>query len=161
RDEEAFAGLLRRHGPLVFGVCRQVLGDAHDAEDAFQATFLVLARKAATVARQDSLAAWLHRVALNVARTARTAAARRRAPERETALRTRPGPGDEVAPGDWQPLLHEEVDRLPEKYRVPVVLCYLEGRTHEEAARQLGWPLGSVKGRLARARDLLRARLTR
>jgi RNA polymerase sigma factor (sigma-70 family) len=161
RDEEAFAGLLRRHGPLVFGVCRQVLGDVHDAEDAFQATFLVLARKAATVSRQDSVAAWLHRVALNVSRTARTGAARRRAHERQAALMTRPSPADEVALRDWQPLLHEEVDRLPEKYRLPVVLCHLEGRTHEEAARQLGWPLGSVKGRLARARDLLRARLTR
>jgi RNA polymerase sigma factor (sigma-70 family) len=145
----------------VFEVCRQVLRDGHDAEDAFQATFLVLARKAATVRRHESLAAWLHRVALNIARTAKASAAQRRDHERQAGLMPRTTPVDDVAPRDWEPLLHEEVDRLPEKYRVPVVLCYLEGKTHDEAARQLGWPLGTVKGRLARARDLLRTRLVR
>jgi RNA polymerase sigma factor (sigma-70 family) len=160
RDEAAFAALLRRHGPLVLGVCRQVLRHAHDAEDAFQATFLVLARKAATISRREALAAWLHRVALNVARTARTAAARRRSHERQAALMSRATPPEDGGP-DWQPLLHEEVNRLPDKYRLPVVLCYLDGKTHEEAAGELGWPPGSVKGRLARARDLLRARLAR
>jgi RNA polymerase sigma factor (sigma-70 family) len=161
RDEGAFAALLQRHGPLVWGVCRRVLGDAHDVEDAFQATFLVLARKAASIRKHESLAAWLHRVALNIARTARAATAQRQAHEREAALMSQPNPVDEAVSRDWQPLLHEELDRLPEKYRLPVLLCYLEGKTHEAAARQLGWPLGTVKGRLARARDLLRARLAR
>src|SRR5262249_38076663 len=138
RDESAFATLLERHGPMVLGVCRQVLG-AHDAEDAFQATFLILARKAASVRRQASLAAWLQRGAVNVARTARAGAARRRAHERQAVLMARATPAEDEALREWQPILHEEVDRLPPKYRVPVVLCYFEGRTHDEAARQLGW----------------------
>jgi RNA polymerase sigma factor (sigma-70 family) len=161
RDEGVFARILERHGPLVFGVCRQVLGNPHDAEDAFQATFLVLARKAAFIRKQEALAAWLHRVALNIARTARSSTAQRRVHERQAVLMSQSSPVDEVALRDWRPVIHEEVDRLPEKYRVGVVLCYLEGKTHEEAARQLGWPLGTVKGRLARARDLLRTRLAR
>ncbi len=160
RDEGAFADLLARHGPLVLGVCRQVLGNEADAEDAFQATFLVLARKAASVRSRQSLSAWLYRVALNLARTARGSAARRRAVERQVAAMSPVRPAL-APPDDWRPLLHEEVDRLPEKYRVPIVLCYLEGRTNEEAARELGWPVGTVKGRLARARDLLGTRLTR
>ncbi len=161
RDEAAFAILLRRHSPLVFAVCRQVLRDAHDAEDAFQATFLVLARKAASIRKQQSLAAWLHRVAVNVARTARTSAAQRRAQERQAVVMSQGSPADEVALRDEQPVIHEEVNRLPEKYRVPIVLCYFQDKTHDEAARELGWPVGTVKGRLARARDLLRARLAR
>ncbi|HMF18806.1 MAG TPA: sigma-70 family RNA polymerase sigma factor [Gemmataceae bacterium] len=161
RDELAFAAILQRHGPLVFGVCRQVLGNPHDAEDAFQATFLVLARKATCIRKQEALAAWLHRVALNIARTAKSSTVQRRVHERQAVPMSETNPVDEVALRDWQPLIHEEVDRLPEKYRVGVVLCYLEGKTHEEAARQLGWPVGTVKGRLARARDLLRARLAR
>ncbi len=161
RDEGAFAALLQRHGPLVFEVCRRVLGDRHDAEDAFQAAFLVLAKKAASVRRGEALAAWLHRVALNVSRTLRAGAAVRRAHERQAALMAPAAVADQGVSHDWQPVLHEEVDRLPEKYRVPVVVCYFQGATHEEAARRLGWPVGSVKGRLARARDLLRARLTR
>src|SRR5262245_57618393 len=161
RDEAAFALLLQRHGPLVLGVCRQVLRDTHAAEDAFQATFLVLARKAGSVRRRESLSAWLYRVAYNLARTARAGAARRQAHERQAVTMARAEAGDEAVRDDWQPLLHEEVNRLPAKYRVPVVLCYLDGKTHEEAAREVGWPVGTVKGRLARARDLLRARLTR
>ena len=161
RDEVAFAALLQLHGPMVFAVCRQVLGDTHDAEDAFQATFLVLARKAGSVRQQDSLAAWLHRVALNIARTARINALKRQAHERQAVLMSESKPIDEVAPTDLQPVVLAEVDRLPTKYRVPVVLCYFEGKTHDEAARQLGWPLGTVKGRLSRARDLLCTRLTR
>jgi RNA polymerase sigma factor (sigma-70 family) len=161
RDEAAFARLLRRHGPLVLGVCRQVLGDLHAAEDAFQATFLVLARKAGSIRRIDSLAPWLYRVALNVARTAKLRAVQRRAHERQAAAMVPTSSVEESPLRDWQPLLHEEIDRLPEKYRVPVVLCYLEGRTHAEAARRLGWPIGTVKGRLARARDLLGPRLAR
>jgi RNA polymerase sigma factor (sigma-70 family) len=160
RDESAFATLLGRHGPLVLGVCRQVLGDAHDAEDAFQATFFVLARKAASIRSREALPAWLHRVACNIARTARTCARQRRAHERQAAL-LGPPPEADMALRDWQPILHDEVDRLPAKYRVPVVLCYFAGNTHDEASRQLGCPLGTVKGRLARARDLLRTRLAR
>jgi RNA polymerase sigma factor (sigma-70 family) len=149
RDEGAFAALLGRHGPLVLGVCRRVLGDEQDAEDAFQATFLVLARRAASIRRRESLAAWLHRVAFNIASTARLGTARR-ALERQAARMSRPSPPDEVGLRDWRPVLHEEVGRLPEKYRRPVVLCYFEGKTHDEASRQLGWALGTVKGRLAR-----------
>jgi RNA polymerase sigma factor (sigma-70 family) len=160
RDEAAFAALLERHGGLVLGVCRQVLGDAHDAEDAFQAPFLVLARKAASIRSGELLPAWLHRVACNIARTAGTCAGQRRAHERQAALLSQARPA-EVALRDWQPILHEEVGRLPQKYRVPVLLCYFEGKTHPEAARALGWPVGTVKGRLARARDLLRGRLAR
>jgi RNA polymerase sigma factor (sigma-70 family) len=161
RDQGAFTALLQRHGPLVFRVCRQVLHDSHAAEDAFQATFLVLARKAASIRKHDALAAWLHRVAVNIARTASTSAAQRRAHERQAIVMAQVDAAREAALRDWQPLVHAEVDRLPEKYRVPVVLCYLEGKSHDEAARQLGWPLGTVKGRLARARDLLRTGLTR
>src|SRR5262249_26304778 len=127
RDEGAFAALLERHGPTVLGVCRHVLHDAHDAEDAFQATFLVLARKAPSIRRQESLAAWLHRVAVNVARTASADTARRQAHERGSVVRSHTSPVvDEVALRECQSLLHEEVDRLPPKYRVPVVLCYFE-----------------------------------
>jgi RNA polymerase sigma factor (sigma-70 family) len=161
RDEGAFAELLQRHGPLVLAVCRQVLCDAHAAEDAFQATFLVLARKAASIRRKASLAAWLYRVALNVARTAMARDARRRTREREAGTMSQAHSISVPALADWQPLLHEEVSRLPEKYRVPIVLCYLQGKTHDAAARELDWPVGTVKGRLARARDLLRTRLTR
>src|SRR5262249_25670935 len=161
RDEEAFAVLLQRHGPMVLGVCRQVLRDTHDAEDAFQATFLVLARKAASIRRQESLAAWLHRVAVNISRTASADTARRRAYERQAVLLSGARAVDDVALRECQLLLHAEVDRLPPKYRVPVILCYFEGQSHDEAAHQLGWPLGTVKGRLARARQLLRTRLVR
>jgi RNA polymerase sigma factor (sigma-70 family) len=161
RDEAAFALLLQRYGPLVLSVCRQVLRDAHEAEDAFQATFLLLARKATTIRRGEALGAWLHRVACNVARTARADATRRRASERRAILMSRADAAPESSFSDWQPLLHEEVNRLPGKYRLPIVLSYLEGKTHEEAARELGWPVGTVKGRLARARDLLRTRLAR
>ncbi len=161
RDEAAFAGLLARHGQLVLGVCRQILRDTHAAEDAFQATFLVLARKAETIRDHDSVAAWLHRVAVNIARSVRTDTNRRRTHESQAAIMTPTYSAGDFATPDRLARVHEEVDRLPEKYRLPVVLCYLEGRTHEEAAARLGWPLGSVKGRLARARGLLRARLVR
>src|SRR5262245_64564191 len=113
RDEGAFAALLERHGPMVLGVCRQVLRDAHDAEDAFQATFLVLARKAASIRRQESLAAWLHRVAVNIARTASADTARRQAHERQAVLLSGARAVDDVALRECQSLLHEEVDRLP------------------------------------------------
>jgi RNA polymerase sigma factor (sigma-70 family) len=161
RNEDAFAVLLQRHGPMVFAVCRQVLGNAHDAEDAFQATFLVLARQARSIRKPEALAAWLHRVAVNLARTAKANTAQRQTHERQTVLMSPANPADEVELADAQSLIQEEVDRLPEKYRVPIVCCYLEGKTHEEVARQLGWPVGTVKGRLSRARQLLRTRLSR
>jgi RNA polymerase sigma factor (sigma-70 family) len=163
REEGAFAALVDRHGPLVLGVCRQLLHHEQDAEDAFQATFLVLARKAASLRRGTALAAWLHRVAVNIARDVLVRNAQQRHHEREALLcSTASGPaGAKGEVSDWQAPLHEEVGRLPEKYRVPIVLCYLQGQTHDETARQLGWPVGTVKGRLARARALLHTRLTR
>jgi RNA polymerase sigma factor (sigma-70 family) len=158
--ESAFAALLERHGPMVLRVCRRVLADPHEAEDAFQATFLVLVRKAGAIRDRDSVAPWLHGVALRVASHARAAAIRRRDRERRAAAMATPPAGD--APRhDLAAVLHEEVDRLPGRYRAAVVLCYLEGRTCEEAARQLRWPVGTVKSRLARARDRLRSRLAR
>jgi len=157
--ELAFAALVERHGPMVLRVCRGVLGDAHDAQDAFQATFLVLVRRARGLWVRDSLGPWLHQVAHRTATCARSNIARRRRHEREAAgipREDRPRPADDLAR-----LLHEEVDRLPGRYRAAVVLCDLEGRTHEQAARHLGWPVGTVKSRLTRGRDRLRDRLTR
>jgi RNA polymerase sigma factor (sigma-70 family) len=161
RDEIAFEALVTRHAPMVQGVCRRMLGDQAEVEDAFQATFLVLVRRARQLGPGDSLGAWLYGVAVRVAMRARSTAARRSRfepidGERAAALAT-------VLPGDRElrAVLDQEVDRLPAKYRSPIVLCYVEGQTHEEAARQLNWPLGTVKGRLARARDLLRSRLMR
>lgn len=159
-DQTALVTLLQRHGPLVLGVCRQILPDPAAAEDAFQATFLVLTQKADELECQDSLAPWLHRVAYRIALKARTASARRQTHEQESAAMKSTEP-DEHSPQDWQPLLHEEIDRLPEKYRLSVVRCYLQEQTHETAAQELGWPVGTVKGRLSRARDLLRQRLAR
>src|SRR5262249_16854200 len=114
RNDDAFAALLQRHGPLVFAVCRRALRERADAEDAFQATFLVLARKAGSIRRQDALAAWLHRVALNISRTIQRAAARRQAHERQVVDMTQAPPPDGIDLRDWQSVLHEEVDQLPE-----------------------------------------------
>jgi RNA polymerase sigma factor (sigma-70 family) len=161
-DEDAFAALVRRHGPLVLGVCRRVLRDAHQAEDAFQAVWLVLARKAATVRPGESLAAWLHGVAHQVARNALRGATRRR--RREGAARPAPGPRDpldELTARELLLVLEEEVQRLPPPYRLPVVLCCLEGLSLEEAAARLGWTTGSVKGRLERGRQRLHQRLAK
>jgi RNA polymerase sigma factor (sigma-70 family) len=161
RDGAAFAVLVARHGPMVLGVCRRLLGDAHAAEDAFQAVFLVLSRKAATVAWRDSAGPWLHDVAHRVAGKIKVGAARR-ARRESTAARCHADQRQEPRTTDALAVaVEEEVGRLPEKYRAPVVLCYLEGQTNEAAAAHLCWPIGTVAGRLARARDLLRRRLVR
>jgi RNA polymerase sigma factor (sigma-70 family) len=161
RDEAAFAGLVHRHGLMVLGVCRRALGDGPDAEDAFQATFLVLVRKAGSIRRRGSVASWLYGVAARVARQARISASRRHAHEIQAPVRPADQEHNRVEGSDLRALLDEELERLPEKYRAPLVLCYLEGRTHEEVAKQLGWPNGTVCGRLARGRELLRGRLVR
>jgi RNA polymerase sigma factor (sigma-70 family) len=160
RDQGAFAALVGRHGPLVWGVCRRLLRDEQDAEDAFQATFLVLARKAGSVAWREDAGNWLYAVALRVARKARVRAARRRRLESE-AVMPPPALTDEGPDRETAEAVAEEVGRLPDRYRRPVVLCALQGKTYAEAARLLGWPEGTVSGRLARAREMLRRRLVR
>ncbi len=157
RDETAFEALLHRHGPMVWNVCRRVLADEHAAEDAFQATFLVLVRKARSVSKKASIRSWLHGVALRVALRARQQEQLRRCRERETPTRHLA----EASCQDVQPILDEEIQRLPEKYRLPIILCYLEGQTNDEAARLLNCPRGTIAMRLARARDRLRSRLIR
>ena len=160
-DEAAFAALVRRHGPMVLAVCRRVLHNLHDAEDAFQATFLVLARKAAAVRQPGALACWLHGVAYRTSLKARAGAIR--TPEIEAAPLRLPAlePLSELAWRELRLVLDEEIERLPTRYRTAVVLCYLEGQTYTEAARRLGCPPGTVSGRLARAREMLRVRLVR
>jgi RNA polymerase sigma factor (sigma-70 family) len=161
RDEPAFAALMVRHGPMVLCLCRQMLRDAQEAEDAFQASFLVLARNAASIQKRPSLSAWLYGVAYRVSARLRGLSSRRRTRE-ETGFDLSALPGSDEPPNpDLQPVLHEEIRRLPIKYRAPIVLCYLESKTNEEAARQLSWPVGTVKARLSRARDMLRMRLAR
>jgi RNA polymerase sigma factor (sigma-70 family) len=158
RDEASFAALVRRHGPMVLGVCSRLLRDFHDAEDAFQATFFVLARKAGSVVKQESVGCWLYGVAYRTAQEARSANARRR--QRERPMGEVPHP--EVPPAeaqDWRPLLDQELNRLPEKYRSAVVLCDLEGRSRKEASRQLDIPEGTLSSRLATARQMLAKRL--
>jgi RNA polymerase sigma factor (sigma-70 family) len=161
RDEPAFAALMVRHGPMVLGLCRRLLHDAAAAEDAFQAAFLVLARKAGAIQRRPLLSAWLYGVTYKVAARLRGRTWKRRTRETSGVDLESVAANIDPEPSDLPPLLHQEVQRLPDKYRNPVVLCYLEGKTHEEAALLLHWPLGTVKGRLSRARDLLRSRLTR
>jgi RNA polymerase sigma factor (sigma-70 family) len=160
-DEAAFALLVRRHGPMVLGVCRRVLGDAHAAEDAFQATFLALVRKAATLSARELVAHWLFGVAQRTARYARRTAYRRRAVEKQVAHLPERAVTQPEARTDVRTWLDQEVSRLPAVYRIPVVLCELEGKSRQEAAQQLGVPEGTLSSRLARARQLLRKRLVR
>ena len=160
-DQAAFTALVQRHGAMVFQVCREVLGNAHDAQDAFQATFLVLARRAASVRKADSLGSWLHGVAYRVAQRARSTSVRRRDSEQRVgAMKAIALERDGDQAESW-PELHEEVARLPKRYREPIVLCYLEGLSTEEAALRLGCPQGTLFSRLSRARERLRARLVR
>jgi RNA polymerase sigma factor (sigma-70 family) len=146
---------------MVLAVCRRVLRDSHDADDAFQATFLVLVRKAGSIAQPELLGNWLYGVAYRVAVKARANAARRSTYERRAPAMSLVDPMMEVTGRELRSVLDAELSHLPEKYRAPLVLCYLEGKTNEEAARKLGWPTGSISGRLARARELLRKRLLR
>ncbi|HEV3260287.1 MAG TPA: sigma-70 family RNA polymerase sigma factor, partial [Gemmataceae bacterium] len=162
-DESALATLIERHGPMVLGVCRGVLHDWHEAEDVFQAAFLVLARRAGKLHRSGSVAPWLHTVAFRLALRARTRASRWRRCFRlvDDIAMTTSDSHDSQATWELRSVLDEELERLPVKYRAPLVLCYLEGKTVDETAEHLGWPRGTVGGRLARAKDLMRERLTR
>ena len=160
-DELAFRALVQRHGPMVLAVCHGVLNDTNDADDAFQAVFLLLSRRARSLWVKDSLGGWLHRVSCRIAFQVRADTARRRQQERRAAqLAAEPKP-----PGtpwdDTRAVVHEEIDRLPRSYREPIVLCYLEHMTCQQAARHLRWSESTTHGRLARARNLLRARLIR
>jgi RNA polymerase sigma factor (sigma-70 family) len=177
REEAAFVDLVKRHGPRVEGTCRRLLRNEHDIEDVFQATFLVLARKAAGIAWRESVGGWLCAVAHRLAMNARVDASRHRRREAPFATLVSAGTGpecegrlpekyhpladplDEIEWRDLRQVLDDELLQLPEKYRAPVVLCDLEGRTHQEAALELGWPSGSISRRLVRARALLRRRL--
>jgi C-terminal peptidase prc len=160
RDQDAFAALVRRHGPLVWGVCQRVLGHRDDAEDVFQATFFVLARKAAAVRWRDSVGSWLHEVAYRLSHESRVKTARRHFHEHAAAVpvSTAAPPADDP---DVYTLLDEELHRLPDRYRAPLLLCYLQGRTSDQAAAELGWSLRTLQRRLAQGRELLRSRLTR
>ena len=160
-DEAAFEAILARHGPMVLGVCRGLLSDVNDAEDAFAATFLVLVQKAGSIGRGELVANWLYGVAHRVANRIRLTTSRRHARECEDAERLPSRPMAEAEVVDSRRALHEELNRLPAKYRSPLVLCYLQGKTQEEAARELGWSNGTVRGRLERGRQRLRFRLVR
>ncbi len=161
RDEVAFEAIVSRHGPMVLGICRRLLDDPHDVEDAFQATFLVLVKKARAIRDRDLLANWLYGVALQVARRSRRDRTRRRSRERcdlqDDVLAT----SSEADLGELRVELDAEVARLPVRFRTPIVLCYFEGLTHDQAAERLGCPVGTVRSRMAKGRELLRSRLTR
>jgi RNA polymerase sigma factor (sigma-70 family) len=159
RDEASFATLVRRHGPMVLSVCRNVLHHQQDAEDVFQATFLLLARKADTIRKQQSLSSWLHGVAYRLALKMRTQKSRRQDRERSAPLPSSTE-SDDLTVRELRVILHEELNRLPEKYRAPLLLCYWEGKTRDEAAQRLGMTGDALKKRLERARSLLGSRLT-
>jgi RNA polymerase sigma factor (sigma-70 family) len=161
RDDAALAALVRRHAPMVWGVCRRVLGNHHDAEDAFQATFLVLVRRAASIAYKELFANWLYGVAHQTALKARGTIAKRKVRERQVTQMPQPATVARDLWDDLQPLLDQELSRLPDRYRAVIVLRDLEGKTRKEAARQLGLPEGTVASRLARARVMLAKRLAR
>src|SRR5262249_36164399 len=158
-DQAAFTALVDRHGAMVLGLCRRILADDHNAEDVFQATFLVLVRKARSLRQYGSLANWLYTVAYHLALRTKAQQAKRQ----ERQVTAMPDIATDAASpwAELRPVLDAELERLPSKYRAPVVLCYLEGKTNEEAARELGWPTGTVKIRLSRGRALLHARLSK
>lgn len=161
REEAAFEAIVRRHGSMVLGVCRRVLRNAHDAEDAFQATFLVLARSASSIRSRHLLANWLYGVAYQTALKARIAVIKRQARERAMNDMTEIESGQQERAVDWQPVLDQELSALPEKYRLAIVLCDLEGKTRKDAAEQIGVPEGTLNSRLARSRRMLANRLAR
>ncbi len=162
RDATAFETLVRRHGPMVLGVCRRLLQHPQDAEDAFQATFLVLVRKAGSLGQRELLGNWLYGVAYRTALDARAAAMRRRKREKQVSAMPEPEMRDQSQEWrDLRPFLDHELNRLPEKYRIPIVLCDLEGKTRQQAAEQLDIPVGTLSGRLTTAREMLAKRLTR
>lgn len=160
RDEAAFAHLLARHGPLVLGVCQRILGNSSDAEDAFQATFLVLVKKGRTLSEPERLANWLYGVAQRTARKIKFQAASRSKWERQ-AIPMQSTDQGAMTYQELRAILDQEISQLPEKYALPLVLCYLEGKTNAQAAAHLGWPEGSMSRRLSRARELLRSRLAK
>ncbi len=159
-SEAAFRVLIQRHGPMVLGVCRRVLGDEHAAEDAFQATFLVFVKKARGLRDRGLLTSWLYGVALRVSSKERARGERRRAVERRAAEQAVEAEGA-AEPDELRSLIDEEIRRLPEHYRLPLLLCHVEGLRHDEVARRLGCPVGTVESRLSRARERLRSRLAR
>ncbi len=161
RDEAAFSALLRRHGAMVFRVSRRVLGNWHDAEDVFQAAFLLLAQKAASARWQESVANWLYEAAYHLALKAKTAAVRRSVYERRIGSKAQEDPLADLTGRELQAVLDQELARLPEKYRAPLVLCYLEGNTRDEAAQRLRLPVSTLRLRLEQGRNLLRSRLAR
>jgi RNA polymerase sigma factor (sigma-70 family) len=160
RDQSAFAALVGRHGAMVLNVCRRILHNDLDAQDAYQAAFLVLVQKARSIRKKNSVGSWLHGVARRAATNLRKQSARRRVREQQVAVRPEQHPAD-VSWREMQTILDDEIQRLPERLSTPLVLCYLEGKTHDEAAQQLGWKLTTFRGRLERARELLRKGLTR
>ncbi len=161
RDEAAFAAIVERYGPMVLRVCRRMLPDWPAAEDAFQAVFLVLSRKAAKLSRRERLAGWLHGVACRVAAHARMEAARRRTRESQVPSRQPSDPLDEISARELCSVVDEELNRLPLSYRLPVLLCYVEGQTRDQVAEQLGCSVRTLTRRLERGRELLRTRLSR
>jgi RNA polymerase sigma factor (sigma-70 family) len=164
QEGAAFEELVRRHGPMVWRVCRRMLANAQDAEDAFQATFIVLIRRGPAIAKRESVGSWLHGVAAHIALQTREAANRQRTATQQMQRQATPVTADAssgAAGREVHAVLDEELNRLPEKYRAPLVLCYLEGKTTEETAQQLGCPKGTILWRLAEGRERLRSRLTR
>jgi RNA polymerase sigma factor (sigma-70 family) len=160
-SEAAFRVLIHRHGPMVLGICRRILGDAHAAEDAFQATFLALVKKAHRLRDRNLLANWLYGAALRAARKERAKALRRRAVERHAADTRSTWQGEDAERAELRAVIDEEIEKMPERYRVPLILCHVQGLRHDEAARRLGCPVGTIESRLSRARDQLRSRITR
>jgi RNA polymerase sigma factor (sigma-70 family) len=161
RDESAFEAIVGRYGPMVLGICRRLLDHPQDVEDAFQATFLVLVKKAESLRERDLLGNWLYGVAFRVASRSRRDRSRRQSRERPVSVEMAMGHSDDTGGRDLRLLLDAEVRRLPEKFRVPILLCYFEGMTHDEAAERLACPVGTVRSRMAKARELLRSRLSR
>ena len=152
REDAAFQALVARHGPLVYRVCRRVLSDANDADDAFQATFMVLVRKGASLKQPERLSSWLYGVAYRTARKVKVRSAIRFKHEREACPMPITTDIDQLTLQELQTILDEEIGNLPEKYALPLTLCYLEGKTNAQAAAELGWPEGSISRRLSRAR---------